>query len=275
MAGTAKPPVAIRITRPYASEDEFLANELDTISRAGVVLVGAQQRPEGVVLRFEIVLSNGTPLIRGEGRVTGYKPNAHGGEPGLALRFTRLDSKSNALIGRATTLRDQRRASVAPPRASVAPAAAPPAAPSSAPAAPPPPAPSSAPAAAAPASVAPPASAPPPAPSSAPPVPAPAAPMPVSSAEVVVAAASSASLLAEADEEEPPSLNVTAVEDAPPSLVAALDPQPRPAPPPPAPAPASGPAGLERLRARVRSLDPQQVRALLDEGRERRGRTRT
>jgi len=112
-----KTPVAIRITRPYATEDEFLARELDTLSRSGVTLVGAQSRPEGVVLRFEITLADGTPILRGEGRVVGYKASAHGSEPGLSLRFTRLDSKSKTLVDKAGALRDARagRPSKAPP----------------------------------------------------------------------------------------------------------------------------------------------------------------
>ena len=116
---TAKPPVAIRITRPHQTEEEFLAAELDTISRTGVVLVGAQQRPEGVVLRFELTLANGAALLRGEGRVIGYKPNVVGNESGLALRFTRLDSKSKALVVRVNQMqsdrREQRRSSMVPP----------------------------------------------------------------------------------------------------------------------------------------------------------------
>jgi hypothetical protein len=116
-----KPPVAIRITRPYATEDEFLAAELDTISRTGVTLVGAQQRPEGVVLRFELALGSGAPLLRGEGRVVGYKANAVGNEPGLALRFTRLDSKSKALVDRVSAMRETRRSMAPPPPAPSAP----------------------------------------------------------------------------------------------------------------------------------------------------------
>ena len=112
---TAKPPVAIRITRPYQTEDEFLAVELDTISRTGVVLVGAQQRPDGVVLRFELTLANGAPLLRGEGRVIAYKPNVIGSEGGLSLRFTRLDSKSKALVDRVGAMRETRRSSMIPP----------------------------------------------------------------------------------------------------------------------------------------------------------------
>ena len=214
VAGPAKPPVAIRITRPYETEDDFLANELDTLSRAGVTLVGAQQRPDGSVLRFEIVLSTGAPLVRGEGRVIGYKQNVLGDEPGLVLRFTRLDSKSKALIDRAAVLRDQRsgRPSAAPPRPAAAPAPAPAAA-----AEPPPPA----------------AVAPPPPPPSADPV-------------------------------EPPPVAAAPAEPPPPP----------PAPPPPRssarPAGPAGPASLDRLRERARSLSGERIGALLAEGRERR-----
>jgi len=107
--------VAIRITRPYQTEDEFLARELDTISRTGVTLVGAQPRPEGVVLRFELALATGAPLLRGEGRVISYKAAAMGSEPGLSLRFTRLDSKSKSFVDRVGSMRDVRRSIPPPP----------------------------------------------------------------------------------------------------------------------------------------------------------------
>ncbi len=106
-----RPPVAIRISRPQASEDEFLEQELETVTRTGVTLLGAQPRPQGVVLRFEIVLASGTIVLRGEGRVVAFKPNVHQGLGGLTLRFTRLDSKSKALVDKANALRDRRRPS--------------------------------------------------------------------------------------------------------------------------------------------------------------------
>ena len=111
-----KTPVAIRISRPWDTEEELLANELETLTRTSVVLVGAQQRPDGVVLRFEVTLRSGTAVLRGEGRVVGYKQNALGSEPGLTLRFTRLDSKSKAFVDRAAARRDGKaRPSLAPP----------------------------------------------------------------------------------------------------------------------------------------------------------------
>lgn len=110
-----RPPVAIRITRPYGNEDEFLEHELETLTRTSVTLLGAQARPQGVVLRFELVLSSGQAILRGEGRVVGFKPNVLHGLGGLTLRFTRLDSKSKALVDKAAAARERRRPSHAPP----------------------------------------------------------------------------------------------------------------------------------------------------------------
>jgi resuscitation-promoting factor RpfA len=108
VADEGRQPVAIRIARPYQSEDEFLEHELEMLTRTSVVLLGAQARPQGVVLRFELTLASGAPLLRGEGRVVGFKPNANGDEPGLTLRFTRLDPRSKALVDRAAAVRDAR-----------------------------------------------------------------------------------------------------------------------------------------------------------------------
>jgi len=111
------PPVAIRVARPYATEDELLENELETLTRTSIVLLGAPPRPQGLMLRFEVVLSTGQVVVRGEGRVVGYRPDAFFGTGGLTLRFTRLDSKSKALVDRAAALRDRRRPSALPPPA--------------------------------------------------------------------------------------------------------------------------------------------------------------
>jgi hypothetical protein len=115
VAEDPRPPVAIRITRPYGNEDDFLEHELDTLTRTSVTLLGAQARPQGVVLRFELVLQSGQAILRGEGRVVGFKPNVLHGLGGLTLRFTRLDSRSKALVDKAAAARERRRPSHAPP----------------------------------------------------------------------------------------------------------------------------------------------------------------
>ena len=95
-----KPIVALRVVRPYDSEDQFLREEAFALTRTSLVLVGANPRPEGVILRFELVLRSGAILLRGEGRVLGHGPTELG-EPGLTLKFTRLDPRSKALVDRA------------------------------------------------------------------------------------------------------------------------------------------------------------------------------
>lgn len=103
-----RPNAPLRIVRPYDTDDDFLANELETLGKTGVLLVGAEFRPVGTVLRFEMNLSSGDPLLRGEGRVLAFKENGFRGERALALRFTRLDARSKALLDRAIALRELR-----------------------------------------------------------------------------------------------------------------------------------------------------------------------
>jgi len=106
VAENPRPPVAIRIVRPYETEDQLLENELETIGKTNVILIGAHPRPTGVILRFEVTLSSGATVLRGEGRVLAHKENAFRGQAGLSLRFTRLDPRSKAVVDRATAMRE-------------------------------------------------------------------------------------------------------------------------------------------------------------------------
>jgi hypothetical protein len=90
-------PIAIRIVRPYESEEAWFENELETMTRSSLILVGASAREPGVVLRFEVTLSTGKPVLRGEGKVLEYVPPKTAADPGLSglmIRFTKLDPKS-------------------------------------------------------------------------------------------------------------------------------------------------------------------------------------
>jgi hypothetical protein len=115
VAENVRPPVAIRIVRPYESEDELLEHELETVGKTSVVLIGAHPRPTGVILRFEVTLASGLTVLRGEGRVLAHKENAFRGQPGLTLRFTRLDPRSKAVVDRATSMREARQQEGASP----------------------------------------------------------------------------------------------------------------------------------------------------------------
>ena len=108
MAENVRPPVAVRIVRPYETEEAFLEAELETVGKTSVILIGAHSRPTGVILRFEVTLATGHTVLRGEGRVLAHKEAAFRGQPGLALRFTRLDPKSKSLVDRAAAIREAR-----------------------------------------------------------------------------------------------------------------------------------------------------------------------
>jgi hypothetical protein len=110
VAENVRPPVAIRIVRPYDTEEQLLEHELETVGKTSVVLIGAHPRPTGVILRFEVTLATGATVLRGEGRVLAHKENAFRGQSGLTLRFTRLDPRSKGVVDRATALREARQA---------------------------------------------------------------------------------------------------------------------------------------------------------------------
>ena len=111
----ASTPVAFRLRRPYASEDEFIAGEGAAVSRTGMTLVGAAYRPSGVIVRFEIALWDGSPLFRGEGKVQGHRAAAEEGKlPGLDIRFSRLDARGKSLVDRILQGREAPRSAEVP-----------------------------------------------------------------------------------------------------------------------------------------------------------------
>ncbi len=107
-------PVAVRVIRPYSTEEGLLAVEASAFTRTGVSLLGAPSRPSGVVIRFEICLQDGSAVMRGEGRVTSYRPPQDADPGALTVRFTRLDVQSKELLDRAVMASLERRSLAAP-----------------------------------------------------------------------------------------------------------------------------------------------------------------
>jgi hypothetical protein len=101
MPPASTPPVAFRLRRPYANDDEFLAGDGHAIFRSGMVLIGAGPRPAGLIVRFELALRDGSSLFRGEGKVVAHRQDPEDGKPqGLEIRFTRLDARGKVLVDR-------------------------------------------------------------------------------------------------------------------------------------------------------------------------------
>jgi hypothetical protein len=90
----------IRVTRPYASDKEFIDADFGWVGRTTLILPGGPARPTGELVRFEVVLANGAPVLRGEGHVVGHNPPGSARPPGLEVRFTRVDAKSKTILDR-------------------------------------------------------------------------------------------------------------------------------------------------------------------------------
>jgi hypothetical protein len=90
----------IRIMRPYSSEEEFINGDFAWIGRTTVILPNGPARPEGELVRFEIVLANGAPVFRGEGHAVAYHTPSGTRPPGLEVRFRRIDARSKVLLDR-------------------------------------------------------------------------------------------------------------------------------------------------------------------------------
>jgi molecular chaperone DnaK len=90
----------IRIARPYGSEKDFFEGDFGWLGRTTIILPNGPSRAAGELVRFEVVLSNGAPVLRGEGHVVAHHVPGGARPPGLEVRFTRVDAKSKTLLDR-------------------------------------------------------------------------------------------------------------------------------------------------------------------------------
>lgn len=101
----------LRIRLPYATEEEFVEKYGSNVARGGLFIATRSPRPEGQGLVFELVLADGSRLLRGEGLVV--KVQAEGTRAGMTVRFVRLDAYSKALIDRIVSRKSQGKESAA------------------------------------------------------------------------------------------------------------------------------------------------------------------
>jgi hypothetical protein len=97
-------PTGMRIQRPYKTEEEYVRGDGLSIGRTGMILINAPAKTPGIIIRFEIVLADGTPVFRGEGKVVAHRV-APNGKKGLEVKFTKLDSHSKSVIEKVAELR--------------------------------------------------------------------------------------------------------------------------------------------------------------------------
>src|SRR5215475_8322548 len=120
-------PTPLRVRLPFRSEDEFAASYGAHVGRDGFFLATKVPKPVGASLLFDLILADGTSILRGEAVVV--RSNATGERPGMTLRFVRLEASGKALVERIVSGRPARGS--APAEAQAHPSAwAPPAGPS-------------------------------------------------------------------------------------------------------------------------------------------------
>src|SRR5258706_1098646 len=95
----SKPTIVVK--RPYESLDAFLEADSWTVERADIVLLGAEALPVETIVRFEISLLSGTPIVVGEGRVSGVVGAAGDRSGGLRVKLQKLNGASKEVLKRA------------------------------------------------------------------------------------------------------------------------------------------------------------------------------
>jgi len=99
-------PTPLRVRLPFRSEDEFAAQYGAHVGRDGFFLATRAPKPVGMQLLFDLVLADGSSLLRGEGVVV--RSSATGDRPGMTVRFVRLESAGKALVDRIVSGRPAR-----------------------------------------------------------------------------------------------------------------------------------------------------------------------
>lgn len=89
---------SLKITRPFATLEDFLENDSWTVSRSELVLIHPDMPAEGTLVGFEIGLDTGQVLVRGEGSVVG--PAEKDGAPtqGFRVRLRKLYASSKTVL---------------------------------------------------------------------------------------------------------------------------------------------------------------------------------
>ncbi len=102
-AGSAeRKPVGLLVRLAYQSIEDFKRRFAPNLSRGGVFIRTREPKPAGTLVAFELRLSTGEKVMRGDGVVRSVVVEDLGATPprvpGMAIQFTRLDAASRALV---------------------------------------------------------------------------------------------------------------------------------------------------------------------------------
>jgi uncharacterized protein (TIGR02266 family) len=115
----------VRVRLRYPDLETFVEKYAPNVTRGGIFLASRDPRPVGTVLRFEVLLRQGGPVLSGEGRVTWVK-EFNPAEPhrpyGMGVQFLYVDPDSRPVLERLLAKKQLTRSSSQP---TVTPAARP------------------------------------------------------------------------------------------------------------------------------------------------------
>lgn len=92
--------VPLRVRLPFTSEAEFIERYRPHVAAGGIFLATRATKTVGTLLSLEIVLADGTRLMRAEGVVERLVEDDAAGPRGMLVRFLRIDAKTRALLDR-------------------------------------------------------------------------------------------------------------------------------------------------------------------------------
>jgi uncharacterized protein (TIGR02266 family) len=113
----------VRVRLKYPDLDTFAERFSPNVTRGGIFLASREPRPVGTVLRFEVSLMTGIPVLTGKGRVTwtkAYDPKEPSRPYGMGVQFTELDASSRTVLDRLLQKREPAKTGPTPIRPAVA-----------------------------------------------------------------------------------------------------------------------------------------------------------
>jgi len=97
----ARPEDVVRVRLRYPDLETFVEKYAPNVTRGGIFLASREPRPVGDVLRFEVSLRQGGPVLSGEGRVTWVK-EFNPAEPhrpyGMGVQFLYVDPPARPVL---------------------------------------------------------------------------------------------------------------------------------------------------------------------------------
>jgi uncharacterized protein (TIGR02266 family) len=96
-------PLAIRFRLQYADVETFVEKYARNISEHSMFVASLDPPAEGTVVRLELSISGGQPILRGEGEVTqcfAFDPERPLDPSGMTVRFRRMDEEGQRLMAR-------------------------------------------------------------------------------------------------------------------------------------------------------------------------------